>query len=281
MVFTARYVSEDEAVKAGSIYFRCRDVYVRLSDEMYFAQYTLMPEDALIRDVTWESSDPAVAEPGGDGLVFLGREGTAVITAHLPDGSSDFYTIHVVQNLKPLEDAFPKRNPIYVLAGESTQAAVRVVPTDAEYSIGVVQEEDDIADIEYNLAVTGKKPGRTTRQITVSFTDGGEQKELVLDQEIIVSEKEGTLTTDVITDGLEGSCSELEEKGLRLLSSEDLESMRGGASVRPRLEMTGIKKEKAPEADRKALDAFLKQKDLKAGLWIDVSLFKKVGDVTT
>lgn len=32
---------------------------------------------------------------------------------------------------------------------------------------------------------------------------------------------------------------------------------------------------------RKALDAYLKEKKLQAGLWTDLSLFKKVGEVTT
>lgn len=172
MVFTARYVSEDDAVRISKIYFRRREAYARLSDEMYSVQCTLLPEDALIRDLTWESSDPSVAETAGGGVVFLNHEGTAVITAHLPNGSSDSFTLHVVQDLKPLTDAAPERNPIYLLAGETTQAALNVHPADADYSVRVSWEEDDIADIDYNLVVTGKKPGRTIRQITVSYEDG-------------------------------------------------------------------------------------------------------------
>ena len=63
---------------------------------------TVYPDDATYRDISWASSDPAIATVDADGNVTAMVSGNVIITATTQDGFTQTYEIKVIPTLKSI-----------------------------------------------------------------------------------------------------------------------------------------------------------------------------------
>ena len=70
-VITAKYISEQDALFADTLYFERYDVWADINSfaNQYYSAYTVTPDDAQEKSVAWSVSDESVAEidEKGDG----------------------------------------------------------------------------------------------------------------------------------------------------------------------------------------------------------------------
>ena len=67
---------------------------------------TVYPDDATYRDVSWESSDPAIAMVDTNGNVTAIASGDVIITASTQDGCTQTHEIKVSPTLKSIFSGF-------------------------------------------------------------------------------------------------------------------------------------------------------------------------------
>ena len=63
---------------------------------------TVYPDDATYRDISWASSDPAIATVDADGNVTAMASGNVIITATTQDGFTQTHEIKVRPTLKSI-----------------------------------------------------------------------------------------------------------------------------------------------------------------------------------
>jgi len=136
--------------------------------------YTFTPIQALNTIVTWTSSDPNVATvDAATGVVTAMTKGTAIITAWLEDGESDFcnvttrdisvYATGVALNIKSLR----------LVVGQQTNLAFTISPADA--TVKKVKWSSDAPDVAKVDAFTGEITAVSagTANIVATTVDGG------------------------------------------------------------------------------------------------------------
>ena len=283
MTFYPKFVSEEDAVKADSIYFVNDDIYVKMEDRFIYPQYDLLPDDALNRKITWSSSDESVAgikDDNTDGTaVEFHKTGVTTITATLPTGNTGSFRLHIVDDMSRLESASVSREAIYMKPGDIRKVSVNLKPVDA-WGIPYFscEEENDVADVKNTGVVIAKAPGKITAKATVDYYDDGGFANQDMFFDIIVNDKDGSLSTDTITDGIEGSAIDLDKTAKDILSEEDRKDLAGGADIKVWLEMKKLGGSEVPAADKQALADYISANNLTEGSWLDISLFRKIGD---
>ena len=128
--------------------------------------------------------------------------------------------------------------------------------------------------------VIAKAPGKIQARLSVDHLDDGGFASTDVFFDIIVSDKDGSLSTDTVTDGIEGSTIDLDKIAKDILSDEDRADLAGGADIKVWLEMKKLGGSEVPAADKQLLKKYISKKKLKEGSWLDISLFKKIGDNT-
>ena len=278
MTFYPRFVSEEDAVKADSIYFINDDIYIKLEDKSFRPQYDLLPDDALNRTVTWSSSDESVAGIGEGDTIELHKTGVTTITGTLPTGSAGSFRLHVVDEQSTFESANVSRPAVYMKPGDIRKVNAIIKPADAWNIAYFNCEENDVADVKNTGVIIAKTPGKIEAKVSVDYLDEGGFASTEVFFDIIVSDKDGSISTDTVTEGIKGNAIDLDKIAEDILSEEDRADLAGGADIKVWLEMKKLDGSEVPEADKQLLSDYLSDNNLTEGSYLDISLFRKIGD---
>ncbi len=138
-------------------------------------EWTVLPEDASIQDVTFKSRAPKVAVVDANGIVTGLAKGQADIEARATDGSNR-YRVYRVTILKAVEGINPLSPQYYAQINGATTIKATVYPNDAsDQAILWSSSDESVATIRsvgtsYGR-IYGRRPGYTT--VTATTRDGG------------------------------------------------------------------------------------------------------------
>ncbi len=134
---------------------------------------TVTPEDASVKDVTFASSDEAVATVDEEGNITAVAPGTATITVTTVDGEKTATCeVTVTPKVVPVEGIAFTKEQVSVVEGEKVLLYVSFTPKNAsDKRVTWASSDTGVATVDSKGNVTGVKPGTAT--ITVKTTDGG------------------------------------------------------------------------------------------------------------
>ncbi len=131
---------------------------------------TFTPEHAAVKKLVWTSSDSSVAAVDEAGIISAKKSGSATITAALADGSglSAGYTVTV---RTPADRVTLKNNTRKLVCepGKTLQLTFEVDPSDAADQICFSSSDENIATIDADGKVTGKKEGVVSITVTSRY----------------------------------------------------------------------------------------------------------------
>ena len=138
-------------------------------------EWTVLPEDASVKDVTFKSRKPKVAVVDQNGIVTGVEKGQADIEVRATDGSNR-YRVYRVTILKAVQGINPLAPQYYAQLYGSTNIKATVYPSDAsDQAIVWSSSDESVATIRsvgtsYGR-INGQRPGYTT--VTATTHDGG------------------------------------------------------------------------------------------------------------
>lgn len=138
-------------------------------------EWTVLPEDASIKDVTFKSRNPRAAVVDQNGIVTGIEKGQADIEVRATDGSNR-YRVYRVTILKPVQGINPLSAQYYAQLYGATNIKATVYPNDAsDQAIVWSSSDESIATIksvgtQYGR-IYGQQPGNVT--VTATSHDGG------------------------------------------------------------------------------------------------------------
>ena len=131
---------------------------------------TVNPSNATNKNVTWSSSDNAVATVA-NGKVTAVKAGTATITVTTEDGNKTATcTVTVKAKTYPVESVSLDKNEVEMTEGEQTTLTATVNPSNATNKNVTWSSSDNAVATVANGKVTAVKAGTAT--ITVTTEDG-------------------------------------------------------------------------------------------------------------
>ena len=151
---------------------------------------TILPENATNKNVTWKSSDAAIATVDASGKVTGVKAGEATITVTTEDGGKTA-TCKVTVSDKEIDVTGVTLNKtvLSLETGASETLTATVTPEDAtNKNVTWKSSDESVATVDASGKVTGVKAGEAT--ITVTTEDGGKTatcKVTVSDKEINVT----------------------------------------------------------------------------------------------
>jgi len=131
---------------------------------------TLNPTNATNRNVTWHSSNTAIATVSTNGLITARAAGTATITVTTADGN---HTANVTVNVTlptPTDVSIAGTATRDVIIGDAVQLSTTVTPTYANQSVTWTSNNAEVATVSANGLVTARAVGTAT--ITASSATG-------------------------------------------------------------------------------------------------------------
>ena len=174
----ARYVKEEEASLATDLFVKESEAWADINGYYYSPAYSVMPEDALGRKVTWVSSDEDIAAPVDEGMIELKKTGDVTLTGRLKSGAQATVLLHVIDGSKvqryPVDRIEMENDEITIGVGEYAFNPYKLIaenePID-EYYVEISTEDDDIVSINDSGVVTGLKPGTAMITVKETFSD--------------------------------------------------------------------------------------------------------------
>ena len=279
---TARYVDEKKASKTKEIYFLKDVAGVRLSDKTFNMPYTLVPEDAQDKRIKWESSDKSIAVVDKKGEVTLLKTGEVTITASMSDGLSKSYRLIISDRSIDPTDVKLSHKIIYMRPGDMRHLGHTVTPENATSDDFFESEDYEIAEVEPSGMIKAKAPGRTKVVLSVYGSDSISVSTRI-DREciVIVSDKAGKITTTTETKGVSGKATNLADVADAVLTSEDKRDQYCGADVKLWLKMVALDENNVATSDKKLFLDYMDSNGMAVGKYLDISLFKKIGEFAT
>lgn len=279
----AEYIAEEDAIKVNNIFFAKEVEGATLEDGIYTPVYTLLPDDAQDTRIKWTSSDESTATVNKDGLVSLHKAGEVTITAKVSGGATKSYRLVINSKKEKLTGLKMIRDTIYMKKGDVRKLMFSAIPENAPGSVYCSSDDEDIVFCDTLGVLTARAAGRTevSVQITGSEAEGdGEGVHFEKLCTVIVTDDgdEGSLSTETKADGITAAAANLAEVAAALLTEEDRADLFGGADVRVWLEMNTLEEDKVPAADKTLVLGYMDKYGLTAGKYIDISLFKKIGE---
>ena len=132
---------------------------------------TVAPANATDQNITWSSSNPAVATVDANGLVIATGEGTAEITVTTEDGSFTA-TCNVTVSLEAEAGVSLSPTTATLVVNETIQLTPTFEPADAtNQNVTWSSSDPAVATVDANGLVTAVGEGTAT--ITVTTEDGG------------------------------------------------------------------------------------------------------------
>ncbi len=130
---------------------------------------TISPSNATIKDITWSSSNEAVASVH-DGVVVAHKKGSATITGTV-DGKSAKVNVVVIEAYVPVEGVSINTSSGQMSVGESLQLRATVYPTNAsDQSVVWNSTNSGVVSVTQDGYIRALSPGTAT--ITVTTNDG-------------------------------------------------------------------------------------------------------------
>ena len=133
-------------------------------------EFEVLPQNASMKSVLWESDSPAIATVDDSGRVSAVAKGTTNITVKTEDGGKTAYCIVTV--VVPVESVRLDKSFLSMDIGEKQTLIATVLPDDAlDKSVTWSSSNTRVATVSSSGQVTAVSPGTTT--IKVTTTDGG------------------------------------------------------------------------------------------------------------
>lgn len=122
---------------------------------------TITPENATNKNVTWSSSDEAVAIIS-DGDITAIKEGNVLVSASV-DNFSAMCSVKVNKKIIDVESITLKADQKRLKVGETYAISYEVLPVEANnYTISFVSGDESVATINNDGIITAKQTGNTT-----------------------------------------------------------------------------------------------------------------------
>jgi len=135
--------------------------------------YTIFPANATYPNLTWDSSDHAVATVTGNGFVTPVGAGSAIITAKAHNGLTAQCLVDVKASVSGVVIS---QQQIQLIKGEERQLSAEIIPADASNKNVTWRSRDtSIATVSQSGIVTARKTG--TVIISVVTQDGSKTAE--------------------------------------------------------------------------------------------------------
>ena len=138
-------------------------------------EWTVLPEDATIKDVTFKSRKPGIAVVDQNGIVTGIEKGQADIEVRATDGSNR-YRVYRVTILKPVQGINPLSPQYFAQVSGSTNIKATVYPGDASnQGIDWSSSDESVASIRSVGTSYGRIYGNRIGYATITATtrDGG------------------------------------------------------------------------------------------------------------
>ena len=133
----------------------------------------VLPYDTTYsKNVSWSSSNEAVATVSAAGTVTAKSAGTAVITATTENGKTASCTITVEKKLIPITEVYLDKSSATLTEGDTATLTATVLPENTTYSKDVSwsSNNSEVAAVDANGTVTAKSVGTTI--ITATSENG-------------------------------------------------------------------------------------------------------------
>ena len=166
----------------------------------------VLPYDTTYsKNVSWSSSNEAVATVSADGTVTAKSAGTAIITATSENGMTASCTITVEKKLIPITEVCLDKSSATLTEGDTTTLTATVLPENTTYSKDVSWSSSNsaVATVDANGTVTAKSAG--TAVITATSENGKTAKCTITvsrkDTNIAITEVRLNKSTETLTEG--------------------------------------------------------------------------------
>ena len=171
-IFTASFESETAGRPVEEIIFRSDEEASSLGEVYYYSKFTVLPQDAQDKTLTWESSEPEIADVDEQGEVHMFRTGTVTITATAKSGVTSSYTLQIVDQQPVPEDLVLDTDTIELAAGEHAKITYTVVPSGAKSeNVRFTSDDDGVASVDSNGVVFGERAGMAAITVTLRYLD--------------------------------------------------------------------------------------------------------------
>lgn len=158
------YVKE----KANSISIGLRDVVVQVGEE-YQIPYTLNPTSSTEANITWTSTNTAVATITDKGVVKGVAQGSTIIMAKLANGEIAYCNVVVEEEVSGLQLNYDKKT---IYKGKSFTLKATVTPNGATNpEVTFESSNEDVVTVSSKGKVTGKKAGTAIITVTTKEND--------------------------------------------------------------------------------------------------------------
>ncbi len=145
--------------------------------ETYNCSYTISPTNATDKTLMWETDDERIATVDDDGKIIARSSGKAMITIYNKEIIKASVVVNVYAKEVDLSDIELGINSLYLGIGETYQASIRYIPSNATYGKASYSSSNSlIATVDTNGVITAIKKGFTNISVTV---DGITKKMLV------------------------------------------------------------------------------------------------------
>ncbi len=154
LVVTAMY---DKSVLVSEI--QVSDIYLNNGD-MVPIVYTVLPENAVNKAISFSVSDKTVVSVGEDGILMANRTGTATLTLKAMDGgavASCQITVNKADNVNSL---WILPNVVYIQKGDTEVLTVNTIAgSDADTSVVWTSSDTAVVTVNKNGKITALKQG--------------------------------------------------------------------------------------------------------------------------
>ena len=179
-VYTADFVSKEDAIKVDEIIFSNRNVYTVLSNASYRTRYELLPEDAQDKTISWSSSDETIATVNENGIVLLQKTGKVRIMVELASGASDYYDLTILEEQAPFESFELINDEMTLLSGSHAFLDYRVIPESGAFDYCSYESSDpDTVSVDSLGLVRALKPGTAVITVSMVYIDDHYQEYVV------------------------------------------------------------------------------------------------------
>lgn len=165
-------ISED--VLLATIALDQKEIHLKAGGQQTLTA-TVTPENAVNKNVDWESSDEAVAKVSADGTITALKVGQATIKAIANDGGAASDVCKVIVDSTLIASVTMDQADVSLRKYHSLQLNAVIAPLDATDTTVVWNTSDpSIVMVSSNGELTGLTPGNAT--VTVQARDGGKAK---------------------------------------------------------------------------------------------------------
>ena len=171
--------TEEDEIKVTGISFQKRETVLNIGS-FEVLEYTISPNNATNKDVTWSSSNPDIVAVDETGKVTALKEGKSIITVTTVDGNKkESISVSVVNPKVAVKSIsfFKKSTDLYVNSSEKINYLLE--PKNAtNQSITWSSSDSSIVSVDANGIIIGRKPGNAV--VTATTNDGSKKASMIV-----------------------------------------------------------------------------------------------------